>query len=226
MELLLLIMEYLGTIAFAISGASLAIRKGMDYFGVVILGIITATGGGLMRDIILNVYPAAVFVNKNFAFLAFITSTILFVFLYFNKQILTSKRFYKFELIINVFDSIGLGIFTVVGASAAYNLSPRAGVVLTLFAGVITGVGGGIIRDVCSLSMPYVFTKHIYASASLLGAILLLICFPLVGETIATIVSITFIFVIRMLATKYKWNLPRVIMPEHIMASKFSDKIK
>ncbi|NMD38774.1 MAG: trimeric intracellular cation channel family protein [Christensenellaceae bacterium] len=226
MKLLLLIMEYLGTIAFAISGASLAIRKGMDYLGVVALGIITATGGGLIRDIILNRFPAAVFVNKAFAFLAFITSTILFIFLYFNKHILTSKRFYKFELLVNIFDSIGLGIFTVVGAMVAYHLTPRVGIVLTLFAGVITGVGGGIIRDVCSLSMPYVFTKHIYASASLFGAIILLFCIPLIGETASTFVSILFIFIIRLLASKYRWNLPKVIMPEHIMASKYNDKIK
>ena len=195
---LLFIFEIVGTIAFAISGAIVAIKNEMDIFGVVMLGLTTAVGGGILRDITLGNVPPTVFSNYIFIIVAIIVSLIVFI---------PKVREYiiKLDALVQVMDAIGLAIFTVIGveASLSYN-----NLLLSLFCGTLTGVGGGVVRDIFARTKLYVFTKHFYACASLIGALLSFYLFG-INENLAIIVGFIMIFSLRMIAWKYKWNLPK-----------------
>ena len=195
---LLFIFEIVGTIAFAISGAIVAIKNEMDIFGVVMLGLTTSVGGGILRDITLGNVPPTVFDNYIFLIVAIIVSLIVFI---------PKVREYiiKLDALVQIMDAIGLAIFTVVGveASLSYN-----NLLLSLFCGTLTGVGGGVVRDIFARTKLYVFTKHFYACASLIGALLSFYLFR-INDNLAIIIGFIMIFSLRMIAWKYKWNLPK-----------------
>ena len=160
-------LEIVGTIAFAVSGAIVGIQKKMDIFGVCILGLTAAVGGGILRDLILNIAPPAAFRDPAFAVTAVLVSILLFI-----PAVRTAfehrKRIY--DTLILIMDSIGLGLFTVVGVEVATAAMPERNLFLITFVGVLTGVGGGILRDVFAGNTPYIFIKHFYACASIIGA--------------------------------------------------------
>lgn len=195
---LLLIFEIIGTIAFSISGALLAIDNDMDVFGVIVLGLTTAVGGGIIRDLILGITPPSIVNDWIFIILAIITALIIF---------LPNVRKYikKLDYPIIVMDSIGLGVFTVVGVEASLSYD---NIVLSILTGVLTGVGGGMLRDIFAKTSLYIFTKHFYACASLIGAVFAFYLFK-INDTLAIVGGFIIIFVLRMLAAKYKWNLPK-----------------
>lgn len=195
---LLLIFEIIGTVAFSISGALVAIENDMDIFGVIVLGLTTAVGGGIIRDIILGIAPPNIVNDWLFIILAIVTALIVF---------LPGVRNYikRFENLVTIMDSIGLAIFTVIGVSASLEYN---NIVLSIFTGVITGVGGGVLRDVFARTSLYIFTKHFYACASLIGATVTFYLFKL-DYSLAVIFGFLIIFVLRMCAAKYKWNLPK-----------------
>lgn len=193
-------LEILGTIAFAVSGAYTAIEKKMDIFGVAILGTTTAVGGGIIRDVILNSFPPVAFKEPSYAVIAVIVSLILFL-----PKIRPIFKTKAGTRILLVADSLGLGIFTVVGVLAGLPYNNRF---LAVFLGVVTGVGGGVIRDLFAGNTPYIFVKHIYACASFIGALVMLFSRSL-GYDKAMILGAGVIFILRLLAAKYKWNLPR-----------------
>ena len=210
MEIFITIMEIIGTVAFSISGAMVAINKNMDVLGVVILGITTAVGGGMIRDIILGLTPPQVFKNPTYLLIAFITSLIVFLFLYVYKKEREHehlKMLYEKSLII--FDAIGLGIFTNVGISCAMQLNENYNWFLCVFVGVITGVGGGILRDVFANDTPYIFVKHVYALASIIGALVCVLLWDYIGKSFSMLIATLVIITIRLLAAHYKWNLPK-----------------
>lgn len=208
MELLFYIAEIIGTIAFTISGSMVAIEKKMDLLGVIILGSVTAFGGGFLRDIILNFDYPSVFNAILCPVIAVITSIIVFIICYIFKD--TSYQEKKWYLrLMNIIDSIGLGIFVVIGAKLT--MTKNNNVFLILFCAVITGVGGGAIRDMMAIKIPDIFRKHIYAVAALFGAILFYILIKVnLNESISTIISVVSVIIIRFLAYHYKWNLPRI----------------
>lgn len=212
-ELLVYIIELFGTVAFASSGALLAIEKHMDIFGVNILGITTAVGGGIIRDIVLGNTPPNVFRNSSYVVVSIIVSTLLFVIMYVRKhvnQMVFEKAMKYYERLMLWMDSIGLGIFTVVGINTAVNCGYKENVFLLIFVGMVTGIGGGMMRDIMAGRMPSVFVKHIYACASLIGAcgyVWLISYLPMV---IAMLISAIVVVIIRVLAAQYKWNLPRI----------------
>lgn len=109
-----------------------------------------------------------------------------------------------------VMDTLGLGVFTVVGISTAYAAVPESGKFLLIFVGVITGVGGGVMRDVMAGNMPYIFVKHIYACASLAGAFICAYGWEAMGMRNAMVAGMLLVVVIRFLAAYYRWNLPKV----------------
>ena len=117
-----LILEIIGTISFASSGAMVGIRKKMDIFGVIVLAVVTALGGGCIRDIILGIIPPTMFVNSTYAVQSVICAVILFGIFYFNKSLLQSKTVKKYEEFMIILDAIGLGAFTVTGMNAAVSL--------------------------------------------------------------------------------------------------------
>ncbi|MDR7870537.1 MAG: trimeric intracellular cation channel family protein [Tissierellaceae bacterium] len=208
MELFITILEIIGTIAFASSGAMIAIEKGMDIFGVLILGMTTAVGGGIIRDITLGITPPNAFQNPTNAILAIIVSAIVFVITSKNKDN-TLEQPTNGNIVI-ILDSIGLGIFTVVGVNVGLTHIPNSNLFLLIFLGVITGVGGGVLRDVMAGKMPYIFLKHVYASASTVGAALYSILWPYIGRKYSMMLGAIVVIVIRLLAAHYKWNLPKV----------------
>lgn len=202
------LIEVIGTIAFASSGAMVAIKKQLDLLGVIVLGVTTAVGGGMLRDIIIGNVPPNLFKNPIYVLLAFITVMILFLIVRWNQQILSSRSIEMYEKVMNIFDAIGLGAFTVTGIDTAILAGYGNYQFLIVFLGVMTGVGGGILRDIMAGQTPYILRKHVYASASIAGALIyLLINRTYHGDT-SMIVSALFVVLIRMLATRYCWNLP------------------
>lgn len=202
----LLILEIIGTVAFAVSGAMTGLSKKMDIFGVVILGLTTAVGGGAIRDIILGLTPPAMFTNPIYAAVAAVVSVI--VFLPAVRRWLTAYSRAS-DLVMLVMDSLGLGVFTVVGIQRAYTATDHRGFFLLVFVGVVSGVGGGLMRDVMAGNTPYIFVKHVYASASILGAILCVVLWQPLGATAAMILGAAVILTVRLLAAHYHWSLPR-----------------
>ncbi len=200
--------EIIGTIAFASSGAMAAIKKELDLLGVVVLGVTTAVGGGMLRDIILGIVPPSLFLNPVYVFTAFMTVMILFLVVRLNQRILESSYITVYEKTMNIFDAVGLAAFTVTGIDTAALAGYGEYRFLSVFLGVLTGVGGGALRDIMAGQTPYILRKHVYACASLAGAL----CYVFLAERIsgdsALIISALLIILVRILATRYCWNLP------------------
>ena len=206
MEQLFLILELVGTLAFAASGAITGLKKNMDVFGICILGLTTAVGGGVIRDLILGLTPPATFLDPVYAVVALLTSLVLFL-PRIRHLLMWDQRLY--DLVLLIMDSVGLGIFTVSGIRIAYQSTPSPSLFLLVFVGVVTGVGGGVLRDVMAGDTPYIFVKHVYASASLAGALACVVLWPLAGEMAAMLCGGGLVIAIRILSAHFRWNLPR-----------------
>ncbi|CUX72330.1 hypothetical protein BN3590_04652 [Clostridium sp. C105KSO15] len=200
--------EVIGTIAFASSGAMVAIKKQLDLLGVIVLGVTTAVGGGMLRDIIIGNVPPALFKDPIYVLLAFITVMLLFIIVRLNQKILDGRSMETYEKVMNIFDAIGLGAFTVVGIDTAVLSGYGDYHFLIIFLGVITGVGGGILRDIMAGQTPYVLRKHIYACASIVGAILYAWLLNYIDGNIAMLIGACSVVLIRLMATHFCWNLP------------------
>lgn len=209
-ETFIFILEMIGTIAFASSGALMGIRKNMDIFGINVLGITTAVGGGCIRDIILGLHPPKMFQNFSYVGTAILTSCLLFLIFYARQELLESTFLERYERLMSFLDAVGLGIFTVMGIRTAMELEHEHNWFLLIFVGVVTGIGGGMLRDVMAGNTPFVFIKHVYACAALLGAFLYIFLHELIPDTAAVAVSSAAVVIIRLLAAHYRWNLPRV----------------
>ena len=204
-ENFLFLLEIIGTVAFAASGAMVGLSKKMDIFGVTVLGIVTSVGGGVIRDIILGQTPPATFQNPVYAFVAIFVSIVIFI-PGVRRFIFKKQSFYEKTML--YMDSLGLGIFTAVGIEVAY-LSGNRNVFLLIFVGMITGIGGGVLRDVLSGNTPYIFVKHFYACASLIGAVVSVVLWNFFGQSSAVIGCAFVVTALRLLAAKYRWSLPK-----------------
>ena len=203
-------MEMAGTVAFAASGAMVGVERNMDIFGVSVLGVVTAVGGGMIRDIVLGIIPPNVFINPVYALVATITSCLVFLVFYWKRQLLEGHMRLTYDRVMLVMDSIGLGIFTVVGVNTGIRSGYMDNVFLLVFLGTITGVGGGLMRDMMAGVPPYIFVKHIYACASIVGAVVCVYMNRFVGNVEAMMVACFVVILIRYLAAHYLWNLPRL----------------
>ena len=202
---LILALELIGTVAFAVSGAITAVRKGMDVFGVAILGLTTAVGGGAIRDLLLGNTPPVTFREPVYALTAIVTS--LVVFLRPVRHFLLGNHRHT-AMLLQLSDSLGLSLFTVSGVQVAYQLGRTDSLFLLTFVGVVTGVGGGVLRDIMAGSTPYIFIKHVYASAALAGALICALLWPRVGEVPSMLTGFAVIMLIRLLSAHYHWSLP------------------
>lgn len=202
-------MELIGTVAFAASGAMVGINRGMDIFGVCVLGVVTAVGGGMTRDMILGNVPGAL-IRPVYVLVAVFTSLAVFLVLYFKKNVLQGKPGELYDRAMLVMDSVGLGIFTVVGVTTGISNGYLENTFLLTFLGTLTGVGGGLLRDMMAGMPPYIFVKHIYACASVAGALSCVWIYRGFGQIPAMVVSSALVVVIRFLAAHYRWNLPRM----------------
>lgn len=209
-ELITFILEMIGTIAFAASGALVGTEQKMDIFGVTVLGVITAVGGGMIRDVTLGITPPGVFKKPVYAAVAVLTSVIVFFLLYYKRDILEGNRRVTYDKVMLVMDSVGLGIFTVVGVNTGIRQGFADNTFLLVFVGTITGVGGGLLRDMMAEVPPYIFVKHIYACASIVGAIVCVYAYRWFGVVTALIFGSAAVILMRYLAAHYRWNLPKL----------------
>ena len=206
MDLFILIIELIGTMAFAASGAMTGIKKNMDIFGVCILALTTAVGGGVIRDLILGSTPPATFRDPVYATVAIVTALVLFL-PRVRRLLMWDQAL--FDLCLFLMDTAGLAIFTVMGIRVAYAHVPQATLFLLAFVGVVTGVGGGVLRDIMAGDTPYIFVKHIYACASLVGALACGLAWHHLGEMGSMLLGGGLVVLIRCLSAHYRWNLPR-----------------
>lgn len=211
MDEFIFILELIGTVAFASSGAMIAIEKKMDIFGVNVLGATTAVGGGIMRDIILGLTPPGAFSHPVYVLVAVLTSTILFVIAYAKPTAFESRvKTDYYDKLMFWCDTAGLGIFTVVGIQAAVRAVGGENVFFFVFIGTLTGVGGGVLRDIMAGETPYILVKHIYACAAIAGGIVCVVGRTAFGEAYGTILGLAATVLLRFLAAHFRWNLMRV----------------
>lgn len=201
------IFDIVGTIAFAISGALLALQKSMDMFGVVVLALTTAVGGGIVRDVLLGLTPPMAFVNPWYSLLATCVGLLVFALAYFHIGFRTHSK--MAEKILLWVDALGLGVFTMTGIAIAETLS-CCNWFLCLFVGVVTGVGGGILRDMFAGDIPFVFVKSFYASAALFGGIVCVVGWGCLESWQCMLLGAFVTFMLRTLAIYYDWHLPKV----------------
>ncbi|MBQ8209463.1 MAG: trimeric intracellular cation channel family protein [Clostridia bacterium] len=202
--------ELIGTAAFSIAGTLVAIRRELDIFGAVVVGTVTAVGGGCIRDILLGQFPPMMFKTPIYAALAAALAILVFILEYIitARKILESKTY---ETIVNVFDALGLAIFVVVGINTAATSGYGENAFLSICVGVLTGIGGGIIRDLFVGTIPMVLRKQVYALPAIIGGIIYyyMIYFS-INEYIAVSVTLVFIMTVRILAAHFRWDLPKI----------------
>lgn len=203
-------LEIIGTAAFAISGAMIAIDKGADIFGVLFLALVTALGGGVIRDTMLGNTPPMMFTNYTYVSVALVCGLAIFILAYSNMD-RYSRIYPQMDNVVNIFDASGLAAFTVTGMELTMGLYGMDNPLLLCLMGMCTGVGGGMLRDVLTNSMPMVLSSRIYAVASLAGALMYYILLSnAVPNHPAALITCLLIFALRMLATFFNWNLPKV----------------
>ena len=187
--------------AFAVTGAFKAIEHKADIVGIIILATITGVAGGTIRDVILGKSLPNSLIDPSYVIITVVSAVIIFF--------LHSKMKKHWNVFLK-FDAIGLGVFTVIGATFAYNIFGMNFLVIVL-SGMLTAIGGGILRDVFVSQTPIVFVKELYASASFLGAAVFYLVILLTNDVYAgTISGLLLATGLRMVAMKYNWNLPKV----------------
>ncbi|MBR4897105.1 MAG: TRIC cation channel family protein [Clostridia bacterium] len=207
------IIELISITSFGISGAITAIKKNMDIFGVIIVGVTTAIGGGVIRDMLLGIHPPKTFVRPVYALVSASFSLLAFLIEYRHAKRHTPGEPFKgrfTETALFWLDTTGLAIFTMVGVAVAYEHNPAEGAFVVCFVGVLTGVGGGVLRDLLCQNMPYIFVKHFYASACVVGAVAGVLLWNPAGKVAAMLTGTGVIMLLRFLAARFRWNLPRV----------------
>jgi len=207
MELFVAFLDMVGVISFALSGAMTAMRKNMDIFGVCVLGVTTAVGGGILRDVLLGLTPPRAFEDPLHVMIALITALLIFI-PRVRHALLRDQRIY--ELGLRLTDAAGLGIFTVNGLSIAIESGYGENSFLVIFVAVITGVGGGVLRDIFAGDRPYIFVRHVYACASIAGALAAAMLWP-VDERLAMAAGVVLVLALRLLAVHYCWSLPKAM---------------
>ena len=200
-EFFIYVLDLFGTMAFAVTGAFKAIEHKADIVGIIILATITGVAGGTIRDVILGKSLPNSLIDPFYVIITVTSAIVIFL--------LHSKMKKHWNIFLK-FDAIGLGVFTVIGATFAYNIFGLNFLVIVL-SGMLTAIGGGILRDVFVSQTPIVFVKELYASASFLGAAVFYLVILLTNDVYAgTISGLLLATGLRMVAMKYNWNLPKV----------------
>lgn len=196
----LYLLDLFGTFAFALSGALVAIKKEMDLFGVIVLALVTAVGGGTIRDTLLGNTPVFVLLDPNYVYVSLAGALTTFLFY---------RQLFRINSIILIADAFGLGTFVCIGVSKALgaNISFTGAVIL----GVTTAVMGGIIRDILAREIPAVLTRDFYAMTCVLGGLLYVTLYHYhITEEHIMLLTAGFIIILRLIAIKYKWNFIKV----------------
>ncbi|MEG2929665.1 MAG: trimeric intracellular cation channel family protein [Oscillospiraceae bacterium] len=201
------ILEVIGTVTFAFAGALVAIDNDLDMFGIICMAVVTATGGGMARDIILGSAPPMMFRNPVYVMMA-VVSAFLTVAIY--KPLIKSKFKDSILDIINSLDAVGLAIFTIVGMNIAIGIGFEQNGFLVCFVGVLSAVGGGLIRDVMVSKTPVILQKEVYATASVVGSIIYFFGLKYMPSIACSTIAMAVIFGLRMWSLRKHINLPYV----------------
>jgi uncharacterized membrane protein YeiH len=198
------IIDILGTIAFAISGVLVALNKKMDPFGVLIIAFVTAVGGGTLRDVMIGIEPVSWM--KNMTYVYVIIGTTIFAILLRNKiNYLRTSLF--------LFDTIGIGLYTVVGIETGLNAGLHPIICIAL--GTMTACFGGVIRDILCNEIPVIFRKEVYATACIIGGLTYFLLRKFMADTnLIFVIAIIVVIVIRLVAVKFKISLPSLYKKE------------
>ena len=192
------LLDIIGTMAFALSGALTAMNKRLDPFGILIIAFVTAVGGGTLRDVLIGRTPVGWMLNLNYVYVVFIGYIL---------AILFRKRFDKLRKSLFLFDTVGLGVFTLIGLEKGISIGLHPIICTAL--GTMTACFGGVIRDILCNEIPVIFRKEIYATICILGGIVFFMLkrgnFP--DEFIQLVTSLV-IIIVRLLVVKFNWSLP------------------
>ena len=191
-------LEVVGTVAFAAAGALVGVKKRLDIFGVAMLAVTTAVGGGIMRDTLIGNIPPLAFRNPMFIFISLVVAGLVSIFV---KQVVRKQR------LLNLCDALGLGAFAATGASLALS---HDSLLLVVTVGVVTGIGGGVLRDIFVREIPLVFRAEIYAVAAAIGAACFYGLQKLLPVDMALYLACLITVAIRLLSLHFGINLPRV----------------
>jgi uncharacterized membrane protein YeiH len=226
-SLLMIVIQCFGAGSFAVSGAIVAMGKRMDGFGVIVMSILTVFGGGVIRDIIIGKNPPALFTDWDCKLYLIIAVVMAIVCMFLSDFRPTAKYLLRHSngFVFNLADALGVSIFCVVGVNSAMNMGYTDAFLLT-FVGGITGIGGGMLRDICAAEVPMVFRKHIYALPTIFGSLMYvyLLRIPYLPQICPMLITIAAITIVRILAAKYKWNLPVIYKDIYTMSESEEDK--
>ncbi|GAA1702233.1 trimeric intracellular cation channel family protein [Kribbella sp. NPDC056951] len=192
------VLDLIGIFVFGITGALVGVRKQLDVFGIQVLALVTGLGGGFIRDVLIGATPPAALKDWRYLVVPIVAGLVTF-FLH--------PGIERLERLVNIFDAAGLGLFCVTGAlkAMAYGLSPLSAALL----GTISGIGGGVIRDLLSGRVPVVLRREIYATPAFLGATIVVVAGALEYDAIwVSYVAVLTCFTIRLLAIRRGWNAP------------------
>lgn len=198
------VIDILGTVAFAISGALVAMNKRMDPFGVLIIAFVTAVGGGTLRDVMIGIEPVSWM--KNMTFVYVIIGSALFA-------VIFKKRINYLRKSLFLFDTIGIGLYTVVGIETGLiaGLHP----IICIALGTMTACFGGVLRDILCNEIPVIFRKEIYATACILGGLTYFLLRQFLADTnFVFVIAGVIVIVVRLLAVRFKISLPSIYRPE------------
>ncbi|RTY66194.1 trimeric intracellular cation channel family protein [Flavobacterium sp. GSP27] len=191
-------LDFVGTIAFTMSGALTAMSKKLDPFGVFIIAFVTAVGGGTLRDVMIGRTPVGWMLDLNYVYV---------IFLGFVLSIIFRKKFDRLRTSLFLFDTVGLGVFTLIGLEKGINIGLHPVICIAL--GTITACFGGVIRDILCNDIPVIFRREIYATICILGGMLFFMLREFnLDKDILYITTSIFIIIIRLMAVKFKWYLP------------------
>ena len=192
------ILDLLGTMAFAISGALAAMNRKLDLFGIFIIAFVTAVGGGTLRDVLIGNTPVMWMENTLYIYIIGVVSILAIIF---------RNKIYYLKTSLFLFDTIGLGVFTITGVEAGLqnNLDP----IVCIALGAMTGTFGGVIRDILCNEIPVIFRREIYATASITGGLAFILLMSVgLNQDIIYIVTSLIVISIRLVVVKYKISLP------------------
>lgn len=189
---------YLGIIAAGISGALIGIKKQLDLFGVICLCVATSLGGGMIRDLMIGNVPPVGFVEPSYFFVSLTAGLLTWIFYH---------KISKLTSLLMISDAIGLGVFTAVGSNTALTHQMNEPF-LVVSMGLITGIGGGVLRDVFAKEIPYVFRKEIYAIASILGSLSLILTYDQMPHILSLYLCLFITFAVRVISVIFQFNFP------------------
>lgn len=192
------LLDIIGTMAFAMSGALTAMSKKMDPFGVFIIAFVTAVGGGTLRDVMISRTPVGWMLDLQYVYIIIIGYVLAIIF---------RKKFDRLRTSLFLFDTIGLGVFTLIGLEKGINIGLHPLICIAL--GTMTACFGGVIRDILCTDIPVIFSREIYATICILGGIVFFVLreFNLEKDVLYLVTSLVIISV-RLMAVKFKWYLP------------------